>query len=263
MSENTNSAERLYNILSKAKETAITPMNSMVGWAMLFEIELIGQDSELVVNPKEQHPIIFHHNVQMEVLHRLFEVNQLVSEIEEKIKRVQEIKYDLYLKPYSRIRRTVSPTRLTDNFASILSEISDSDMTIIQFCSQELNKNFPEKSVDESLLKELLTEIQDLYEKIKESEIEFKLKNILLDLLETMRQALHEYRIRGSERLGEAIQRLVGIYSLNKENMENSSVEEVGKVKKLLGKFGSLYSFAADTVQLLGADEIITKLLGK
>jgi hypothetical protein len=263
MSEVTNSAERLYVILTKAKEIASRPMNCMAGWASVFEVELLGRNSELVKNPNDQHPIIFHYNVQTEILHRLIELNHLITEIEEKIKQVEEINHDLYLKPYAKIRIVVSPTRLTDNFGSILSEITESDMVIVQFCSEQLKKIFPEKSVDESLLKELLTEIQNLYEKVKDSEIEFKLKNILLDLLETMRQALYEYRIRGFERIEEAIQRLIGIYSLNKENIENSNVEEIGKIKKLLRKFGSLYSFAADTVQLLGAGEIITKLLGK
>ncbi|CAN5401208.1 hypothetical protein BH10ACI1_BH10ACI1_11960 [soil metagenome] len=261
MSENTNSAERLYKILSKAKETAIAPMNAIVGWAMIFEIELIGQDSELVVNPKEQHPIVFHYNVQMSVLHRLFEVNQLVSDIEAKIKRVREIKYDLYLNPYVRIRRTISPTRLNENFAGMLSEISDSDMTIIQFCSEQLSKSFPEKLADELLLKELNNEIQNLYEKISEADLIYELKELLLDLLETMRQAIHEYRIRGVDRLKDGVTDTLGKLILNKEMLQNSGAEEVREVGDIWSKFVSVYSFAADSIQMIEGIEKVLPLL--
>lgn len=257
MSENTNLAERLHQILYKAKNISNGPMNCFVGWGRVFEIELIGRNTEQINNPNEQHPITFHYKVQMEILHRLFELNHLITEIEEKIKQVAESDYELYLNPFSRIRTTISPTRLTDNFSSILSEVTEGDMVTIRFCSQLLSKNFPEKSADEASLKELIIEIQDLYERINNSDLSYELKEILLDLLETMRQAIHEYRIRGISRLKEGIAEVLGKLILSQDLVKHSKSKEVTNFGKIVNKFIAIYSFAADTVQLLGAGEAV------
>ncbi len=148
------------------------------------------------------------------------------------------------------------PFGLGSSFDSYF-KLGGSDITILEFCIDAVDKVYKEKIVDENELKTILSEIQTLYEQIVESEIDTKLKRILLDLLKIMENAIHEYRIRGVERLRESLEQIVGIYILNKETIENSKAEEVGKVKRILNKFGSMYSFAADTVQLLGSGEVI------
>lgn len=263
MPETQNSAERLYQILLKAKEVVPKTHVGMFTWGAVFEIELIDTDFKVLENFSGRHPLHLQQATQMEILHRIFELNKLVSEVEDTIKKVPNTNHDRFLKPFPRVRRVVSPAMLSDDFKGILSELSESDMTILEFCSELLGNYFPEKIADEALLKELIEEIASQFEKIESSDLPEELRKLLLDLLETMRQAIYEYRIRGIERLREALEKIVGIYVVNKATMENQDNEEVNKIKLIINKFFSLYSFAADTVQLIGASEIIKGFLGQ
>lgn len=257
MVDNGNPAQRLFNIVvSSVKIINKMPHRQFfLVWADVFDIPY---DSEGNLSREKE----------LEIISRVNQSRRLVDEVEMLLKKNEDIDLNKYLRPFPQLKKLFPPPFSLTRPASAHYNLTDSDITILEFGIDAVSRVYKEKAVDENDLKDLLSEIKDLYEQIIGLEIDKNLKRILLDLLKVMENAIHEYRIRGVERLGEAIEQLIGIYGFNKETIENSDLEEVGKVKKLLGRFGSIYSFAADTVQLLGAgevmkntSEIITKLL--
>lgn len=259
MKNDGNPAKRLYNIVSKVNPSyqtfknngRVNPNNWQV-WADVFEINIQGD---------------FTLEKQLKIVERLNQSRNLVNEVEQILLKNNEIDHEKYLKPFTKLKELFpAPVRLSDSFTLTIDGV---DLTILEFCIDAVAKIYREKTVDEEELKELLNQIRDLYEEIVDSEIDDTLKRILLDILKVMEDAIHEYRIRGIERLHEAVEHFIGIYIVNKEIIENSESEKVGRVRELIRKFGSLYSFAADSVQLLGSGEtirntkeVITKLLG-
>lgn len=255
-----NPAQRLFDIVSKAERNFyglrgnnISPVSWTI-WSKVFEIG---------------NSVDFTRDEQIEIISRVNQSRKLVDEVEELLKKVENLDHEKYLRPFPKLKTVfTSPFQLGNSFEQIFG-INAVDLTILEFGIDAVAGVYKEKVVDEDQLKALLSEIQNLYEQVIDLEIDKNLKRILLDMLKIMENAIHEYRIRGVERLGEALEQLVGMYLFNKEIIENSDVVEVEKVKKILSKFGSMYSFAADTVQLLGAGEVIkntgefiTKLLG-
>jgi hypothetical protein len=245
---NGNPAQRLFDIVVAARRTSSNRQASLF-WADIFDISY---NSEGVFSVQQE----------LEIISRVNQCRKLVDEVETLLRKNEDIDLAKYLRPFPKLKKLFpSPFGLAYPAANY-DELTESDLTILEFCIDGVSKVYKEKVVDENDLKTFLSEIQSLYEQIVDSELDKNLKRILLDMLKIMENAIHEYRIRGVERLGEAIEQLIGIYVFNKEKIENSEIEEVGRVKKVLSRFGSMYSFAADTVQLLGAGEVITKLLG-
>ena len=256
-----NPAKRVHQILIEARKLATDhPGYSMVGWGQVFDVELKDRNLKTVKEIRI-HPSSLHYEVQIEILHRISHLNILVTEVQDNIKKIPDINYSLYLSPFPRLEYAISPARLSDNFASAMAEISDSDLVIIEFCSELLSKNFFEKLIDEPLLKELLNEIHQLYERIKQSDISLNLKEVLLDLLETMRRAIHEYRIRGIKGFEDGLAKILGKLILNRDLIQNSNSDEVKEVGQLWNKFVSLYSFAADSIQVIEGVQKVLPLL--
>lgn len=248
-----NPARRLYEIILESekvykefKQQSQPSVSIWIVWAKVFDIE--------INNSREK---------QIETISRINQSRKLVDEVEYLLLKNEDIDHEKYLRPFPKLRDLfVKPFDVMSSFNSFF-KINGSDITILEFCIDAVSKVYKEKVIDENELKEVLIEIQNLYEQIIDSDIEKTLKRILLDMLKIMENAIHEYRIRGIERFHEAIEQLIGIYVVNEEKINQSKDVQVKKVRTILSKFGSLYSFAADTVQLLGAGEIITKFLGQ
>lgn len=183
----------------------------------------------------------------------------LTDDVERILKAKEDEDYESYKIPLPKIRAAIIPSRLGEGFSSALAQIKDADIQLLRLCAKAIEKDFSEKVVDEEEIIKIKSEVEELYEEIRRAEINQELKTVLLELLEAMRQAIHEYRIRGINSFKDSIALIIGKIIMNEELIKNSDSEEVRKVYKLLGKFSSLYSFAADTVQILGAGEVVNK----
>ncbi|HEY0459237.1 MAG TPA: hypothetical protein VGC97_08890, partial [Pyrinomonadaceae bacterium] len=199
---------------------------------------------------------------EIEAMHCLSQLIVLIDEVEAILKSKEDEDYELYKTPLPKIRLALVPSRFNEGFSATLAQITDSDVHLLRLCAKAIAKDFSEKVVDEETLLKIDSEIRELYEEINKAEINQNLKIVLLELLEAMHQAIHEYRIRGINSLKDSIALIIGKIIMNEELIKTQS-KEVTKVGKIVNKFIAVYSFAADTVQLLGASEIITKLLGK
>ena len=256
MDNKSNPAHRLLEIVSKARDFYIKDSQynnprakGWAGWANVFEIGDSTDD--------------FTREQQLEIISRIEQSKKLTKEVENILLKVEDVDHKKLSRPFPNLEILfVSPYQLS-NFFHVYYKLNDREITDLEYCVDAVAKVHKEKAIDENELKILLVDVQSLYEQVFNLDIDKTLKRILLDMLKIMENAIHEYRIRGIDRLQEAIEQLIGIYVFNKENIEKSDVEQVSKFKNLFVKFINIYSFAADTVQLLGTGEVITKLLGK
>lgn len=248
MNSNANPAKRLHTILTKAKPFQGLTINV---WAAVFDITPDVSANDL---PLEK---------QLEVLSCVQQTLKLVDEVEELIKNIQDINHERYLRPFPRIKEAFpkSLNHFWSEHRSFINKVTEGDLVVLEFCIDVISSFHPEKIVNENEIKEITVEISKLYEQIYSSDLEKPLKDLLLDLLEIMRSSVHEYRIRGIARLKEGIAEVLGKLILNKDLIQNSQREEVNSIKKLLNKFFSVYSFAADSIQMIEGVQKVLPLL--
>lgn len=239
MPENDNGARRLLDILEKAQEVGhLAPLH---GWATVFGIT---EKEGPVVNEDEE----------FEVARRLVQLHQLVIDVEVQLRSIEGLEIELYLEPFPRIRSVIKPSMLNSGqLGSPMKLISSSDITVLKFCATELSKHYAEPVVDEQLLLELRSQIDSLFDEVRASSLPKELKEFLLKHLETVRRAIQEYRIRGVERLKEALEQLAGSVMVNENLLKASKESEaVTKFSRIFYGLVSIVTFASKVTPLIG-----------
>jgi hypothetical protein len=80
------------------------------------------------------------------------------------------------------------------------------------------------------------------------------LQTFILDGLESIRRGIYEFRIRGSERIKEAIGEIVGSLYVNHKAVEAAGENEsLEKFNKLFNRLSAMVAFANTSVKLLTA----------
>jgi hypothetical protein len=241
MTKTDNPASRLIAILEKAhaihQEKGAVP--NKVGWAYVFEIPTDGG----MVEDK------YH----FELFSRLFQYIKLIDDTEAALRSIEGINTARYLAPFPAIRNTVNLTALDEMFRP--SRVDATHMVILGFCEEKLAEYHGEPKIEEEQLKVLLDDVNALYEDVlASSSLHEKLKSLVLEQLEHIRRAIHEYRIRGAERLREELVTLVGSYVLNKDLIEQEGdKKEVRRFQHILSNFAATVAFASHTTRLIEA----------
>lgn len=251
MSKSDNPASRLIAILEKA-HLVLRDRGSMparAGWAYVFEIPTNG--NSLTTEDG------------IELIYRLIQFIKLIDETEQALRTIEGVNLNRYLAPFPAIRSVISLTGLDQAF--IPNNVTDTHMVILGFCEDKLEEYHLEPKIEEEEIKALIDDINNLYEEVKASAINQQLRVLILEQLEHMRRAIHEYHIRGAERLREEMTIIVGTYILNKDLVEEeSSKEEVNKFKNILSRFASVVAFASHATRLIeAASTYLPKLLHK
>jgi hypothetical protein len=247
MAINNNPISRLISIYQSAKTVnRKDPCTAIITWARVFEI------------PCKNNKLTKHHTI--EVLNRIIQLEKLINEAEQLLLSVKGIKHERYLPPFATMRSSVQSDRLDSHGTTILSE---EEMLILGFCEERIEELNIEAEVKDDQIKELLNDVNNLYEEVIASSLQDTLKALILEQLEHIRRAIHEYRISGVERLREEMPILVGNYILNKDLIEQESdKEEVKKFQAILSKFAATIEFASNAATLIeAAAHYLPKLL--
>jgi hypothetical protein len=251
MSEADNPASRLIAIIKKAqaelspKHPNQPPRNAAEGWARVFRTG----DSTSIAG-------------QLEIISRIVEASKLVNEVENRLRDIEGINLDRYLLPFPPIRALFSNVLNLQNATFQPQTISETHMAVLGFCEDKLAEYHSEPVIEEDVLKELLSDVNSLYEEIQASSISSELKTLILDMLHIIQTAIHEYRIRGVTRLKEALERIVGIYFINHDIVDaEADKESVSKFKKYLSKFTTAVTFATKLTKLIESGATIVGFL--
>jgi hypothetical protein len=186
---------------------------------------------------------------EKDIIKAFFNCNKLIDKVEDLLKGNPNTNKEIYLAPIPRLREVFSFKHIY-NFPNINGNnlFNHSDLTALQFCVDAVGGFSSEKVIDEKELNKISEEIKKLYSDIRESDLEKKLKELLLDLLNTMENSIHEYEIRGIEKINEAVANLFGKLFINKDRLKNNEKKTaVVSVAKVLSKFISFWAFSSDS----------------
>jgi hypothetical protein len=240
MTKTDNPASRLIAIVEKAhailRENGNIPARA--GWAYVFEIPTNGK----TVGDKDQ----------FELISRLLQYIKLIDDVEAALRSIEGINLERFLSPFPALRSIVDLTALDQPF--LPNRVDVTHMVILGFCEDKIAEYHLEPKIEEEQIKALLDDVNALYDDVLTSSLHEKLKKLVLEQLEHIRRAIHEYRIRGAERLREELVTLVGSYVLNKDLIEQEGdKKEVRGFQHILNSFAATVAFASHTTRLIEA----------
>lgn len=217
-----NPAGRLHIILSKAAGLNKGGSNDL-RLAELFEIP--GERSE---------------EARLEVFHRLIELLKLVDETTEALNNIKTPDLKLYLRPFPHIRQTILGImgHLYGNWDSYRQNIAGIDFGALEFCSTKLSEYPTEQPIQQADFDVILKDVQDLFDDVNREGMPPDLRLFILDLVESIRRAIAEYRIRGAERLREELGEIIGAIYINYHIVE--AVENKPQITKVWKIFNTL-----------------------
>ena len=88
--------------------------------------------------------------------------------------------------------------------------------------------------MDKDTLKDLSQKVDDLYSEVRDSDLDQNLKRTILDGLQAIRTAIHDYTVRGAEGLQEALATALGQYMIfnvyfNEQMQQDSKIRRTAK----------------------------------
>ena len=233
-----NVASRLHSVLEQAAR-APGDISIKTAWKYAFGIE----SADLVL-----------------VYRNIFLLHQLLDELERQIKSIPNISHDLYLKSIPNIRQVLSLPNLNEAWSGHKHLLNAGVLGSLEFCAERLSNVRPEKVPPDEEIEALKQAVEELREQVLSGGLNHELQFLLLDLLESMRRALYEYRFRGvsglRQELFSILERLQKYSPIIKQHSEEPVVHSFWNI---LTRFDVLTSNCLNIPQILGG---ISKLLG-
>ena len=226
-----NPASRLYHILLEAKKQ---PPSHSIGqvWSNVFKLE-----------PGNT----------VEVFKIIISLCNLVDEIKELIVQDSEIDDELYLEHFPKIELVLKASGLTGSWSTVRDNLDDATLYSLKHCSNHLSKKFLEYRIEADSLEELIQLTNQFIEIVNAKIVNIKLKRVILDRLESIRNAIVNYRISGLDGLQKALEVNLGFIYSNKESLRESCsqdlLEQYSKIVEFLQK---VISVAAKTKSVVG-----------
>jgi len=240
----TNPARRLLEILEAANnipnlDASGAIVKTRTAWCRVFEIPEPGSEEAL-----------------LQVLSRLVALRKLFNETESALRAITGINEDLFIRPVTCLEQVVNLNGLANGWGTYSSFLNVENMTRLQYAVHLLSQSATaeENEVPVNELKELLIEVDSLIESLLESLLPHDLKTSLITLLNDIRKAILEYRIRGAVVLKEALAESIGVLAVNKEALDqNKDSEDLQALGNMLIRIDKLYMFAMKMKPLLEA----------
>jgi hypothetical protein len=132
------------------------------------------------------------------------------------------------------IKELFAPRNLDGAWDEFKKRILDRELTALRYCSNLLSKHFEEAAIPDDQLKEILAEVEALYSDVWTFDLDKDLKKIALENLQNIKNAIHDYKIRGADGLQEALALVVGTAMISGPPAEGSTTNLVEKSSKLI-----------------------------
>lgn len=231
---NNNPASRLCEILDEAQAFANNEQMRSV-WAGVLRCDSPGNTSQL--------------------FHRLSQVIGLIQECKEKIQQIDTTDHNLFLEPLVNLEQAFDKVNLEENRGQFLGRIEATTRTSLKYCAERLSVSSEEDAIDKDLLTELQSDVNDLLEKVLESNLPDEVKKVLIEILEDIRSAILEYRIIGVDALRRTLESNVGSLYFHKDEIEEVESEEgqevISKFGEVIGRLQRLVSVGLKAKKLL------------
>lgn len=227
-----NPTQRLYDLLEKTKEFAKVKNNQYQVirevWASVF-----GVDSTDTIA----------------IFYNLTLLSQSLDWTKAELDKVSLRRKEIYTRNLSRVHNALNLGNLDTTWNTVENLLNDETMADLLHCADRLAESSSETELNEEELDNLNGELDSLTKLFHESDLDSDLRIAILDLLETSRQMLAEYRIRGSEVLKNIIELSLGkLMTKRTELSEASKDTKINKLfswlKKVDGIYGRLGKYA-------------------
>jgi hypothetical protein len=220
-----NAAGRLHKILSRAKSSGAPHV--LNAFATAFDLP----------------------NTEVsQVLLNLGRLGLSVDEVSEELKRINATEtLALYLDSVPHLKSALSLQNLGMTWETFKNHIRDEDLRALLYCSKDLAKFSHEEVLSDQQLKDLKTKVEELYENVFSStDVEPELRRVILGHLESIKQAIHDYRIAGLRPLAEALS--ITALTLVEPRKKKRGKSKTDKQKPTLDK---IRQFVKDTMLMI------------
>lgn len=231
-----NPAQRLLNIFEKTRPMKNIPIQKM--WAEVFEIT--------DMSPPTCYRILSH-------------LNDLVDSVELRVKQVEGLNHDLYLRDLPTIRGILCPDSINRNWFEIKKPLDTGVLTGLEFCASELGKIHEEEDVPEEALAEIKEQFANLVNQVAQSDLDSNLKLILYDLLTSALLAIDNYKILGNDGLKRSIAYTLGVLTLHKKDFIEAKEKTI--IQSTMSAIKSLCEVVAVASKIKGLGSSIQNLL--
>lgn len=157
-----------------------------------------------------------------EIYYHISLLSLMADETEQKINKVSSVNKDLLLRSMPNIRDALRPLNLRAQWKESVKYLTQRALTDLEHCASTIAGHFPESPIGEDELSGIYTQIDNLFQEIEKSDVSPELKESILDLLETVRRLINEYRIRGPKTIREALVKMTGEITIRWNEIENN-----------------------------------------
>jgi hypothetical protein len=131
------------------------------------------------------------------LLRRIGYVLQLVERTKDCIE-AQEVEHDVFLRHLEKIGKAFQGMHLGGQVQSLQQQIPDTAVVGLEFCAEQLSRSAGEGELSKDDREKLLAEIDGLLTTVQEADISDNLRQIIIESVWNLQQAIDEYDFLGS-----------------------------------------------------------------
>jgi hypothetical protein len=148
-------------------------------------------------------------------------VDDLFQATMDRISALEGVDHKTFLRRIPPMRQGLANLHLDSQAKETLFRVLDPvSLEALDLCAARLGEAVKESELSEDDLRAIESQVSELFDYVDQAEIDPDLRSVALDLVESMRRAIVEYRIRGIDGLRSAVEDAVGkltLYYLRKQ----------------------------------------------
>jgi hypothetical protein len=144
---------------------------------------------------------------------------RLIGTVERRCQSLSDPKAEQFLCAVTSIKeafKTLNPAAL---ISQVLNHVSNSDMALLFLAADFLDSFKEEAQIDAKTLSEINESADTLATEVAAGNLDSHLKILILDQLDSIREAVRDYKIRGAEGLKKALAESIGIIVLEQNTI--------------------------------------------
>jgi len=161
-------------------------------------------------------------------------LNNLVDQIEFRVRQLPSINHELYLRDIPSLRAVISPNGISDQWGNYCQPLKYGALTSLEFCVDELSKSHDEVVVSDQQLTELKVQIEALHKSVLQADLDMDLKAVIIDMIMTIRLSIDFYRIQGADGIKRAVVYCAGLVQMHENRFkgkeEKPTIKQVSKL---------------------------------
>lgn len=175
----------------------------------------------------------------------LVALDEVFLSVEMRIKKLPKANHQSYMRHFPALRRGFANLTLDNPSPHAFNFITDAALENLELAANRIAEDFSEVEIETQEISDLSSAVLELLEWVSTATMDPALKEVAIDLLETLRRAISEYRIRGVEGLQRAVQESLGKLTLfYKQRKGDVEAEPFQKLWGLLVKAEGVVSRA-------------------